>query len=312
MTIDLLVDGLLGLGLIVLALQVVSERTVLRSIILFVVFGLVMALVWTRLQAPDLALAEAAIGAGVTGALMMMAWRRLLVINPKKPAETPRGRSRLAIPMGILATALVATIGLSAMDIDPRTDSAGQVAMEELVDTGLGNPVTGVLLLFRNLDTLLEMAVLLIALLGARAISVTARPEEAAVVETSTPLVGALLSILVPMSILVSTHLLLAGTAEPGGAFQAGAVLAAGGVALILTGQLRPDDRPGRVTQLAVTFGLLVFVGVGVGVLAFGHSLLVLPGAWAVYFIETAMTVSIGLTLALLFAGAPALVRRRP
>lgn len=312
MTIDLLVDGLLGLGLIVLALQVVSERTILRSIILFVVFGLVMALVWTRLQAPDLALAEAAIGAGVTGALMMMAWRRLLVINPDKPAETPRGRSRLAIPMGILATALVATLGLSAMDIDPRTDSAGQVAMEELIDTGLGNPVTGVLLLFRNLDTLLEMAVLLIALLGARAISVTARPEEAAVVETSTPLVGALLSILVPMSILVSTHLLLAGTAEPGGAFQAGAVLAAGGVALILTGQLRPDDRPGMVTQLAVTFGLLVFVAVGVGVLAFGHSLLVLPGAWAVYFIETAMTVSIGLTLALLFAGAPALVRRRP
>ncbi len=311
MSVDLLIDGLLGLGMIVLALQVVSERTVLRSIILFVVFGLVMALAWTRLQAPDLALAEAAIGAGVTGALMMMAWRRLLIINPEHSADTPRGRSAVAIPVALLSTALVATIGLSALNIEPHIDTAGRVALDEMTDTGLGNPVTGVLLLFRNLDTLLEMAVLLIALLGARAISAPARPEEAAVVETTTPLVGALLATLVPLSILIATHLLLAGTNEPGGAFQAGAVLAAGGVALVLTARLQPAKRPGLATQLAVTAGLLAFVGIGVGIMAFGETLLALPGTWAVYLIETAMMVSIGLTLALLFAGAPALVGRR-
>ena len=306
-----LIDLVLALGMVVLALQVVSERAVLRSIILFVVFGLVMALAWTRLKAPDLALAEAAIGAGVTGALMMMAWRRLLIINPREPADTPRGRSGVAIPVALLAAALVATIGLSALFIDPPTDTAGRIALDEMVDTGLGNPVTGVLLLFRNLDTLLEMAVLLIALLGARAISKPAHPNEAAVVETGTPLVGALLAILVPLSILISTHLLLAGTNEPGGAFQAGAVLAAGGVALVLTARLQPGDRPGVITQVAVTAGLVAFIGIGVGVMAFGETLLVLPDTWAVYVIETAMMVSIGLTLVLLFAGAPALVGRR-
>ncbi len=305
-----LVDLLLAVGMVVLALQVVSERAVLRSIILFVVFGLVMALAWTRLQAPDLALAEAAIGAGVTGALMMMAWRRLLIINPDQPADTPRGRSRVAVPVALLAAALVATIGLSALNIDPHANGAGLIALDELTDTSLGNPVTGVLLLFRNLDTLLEMAVLLIALLGARAVSTPAHPNEAAVVETSAPLVGALLAILVPLSILIATHLLLAGTNEPGGAFQAGAVLAAGGVALVLTARLQPGERPGVVTQLAVTAGLLAFVGIGVGIMAFGEKLLVLPGTWAIYVIETAMMVSIGLTLALLFAGAPALVGR--
>ncbi len=305
------IDLLLAIGMVVLALQVVSERAVLRSIILFVVFGLVMALAWTRLRAPDLALAEAAIGAGVTGALMMMAWRRLLIINPGQPADTPRGRSGVAIPVALLAAALVAIIGLSALDIEPHANTAGQVAMDEMADTGLGNPVTGVLLLFRNLDTLLEMAVLLIALLGARAISPPARPEEAAVIESGTPLVGALLAILVPLSILIATHLLLAGTHEPGGAFQAGAVLAAGGVALVLTARMQPGARPGLVTQLGVTIGLVAFVGIGVGVMAFGESLLVLPGTWAVYLIETAMMVSIGLTLALLFAGAPALVGGR-
>ncbi|QOC23729.1 DUF4040 domain-containing protein [Wenzhouxiangella sp. AB-CW3] len=311
MNVSVYIDFLLAAGLVMLALQVVSEKAVLRSIILFVVFGLVMALAWTRLQAPDLALAEAAIGAGVTGALMMMGWRRLLIINPARPAETPSGRSRLAIPVALFSAALVATIGLTALDIESPAHTAGQVAGDEMAATGLGNPVTGVLLLFRNLDTLLEMAVLLIALLGARAISPPARPEEAAVVETGTPLVGALLAILVPLSILIATHLLLAGTHEPGGAFQAGAVLAAGGVALVLAARLQPDKHPGIMTQLAVTAGLIAFVGTGVGIMALGETLLVLPGTWAVYLIETAMMVSIGLTLALLFAGAPALIGRR-
>ena len=43
---------------------------------LFIAFGLWLSLVWARLQAPDVALAEAAIGAGLGGALMLAAARR--------------------------------------------------------------------------------------------------------------------------------------------------------------------------------------------------------------------------------------------
>ena len=42
-----------------------------RAVVLFIVFGLLMALAWARLSAPDIALAEAAIGAGLTGALLL-------------------------------------------------------------------------------------------------------------------------------------------------------------------------------------------------------------------------------------------------
>lgn len=42
-----------------------------RAVIMFILFGLLMALAWVRLEAPDLALAEAAIGTGVTGALLL-------------------------------------------------------------------------------------------------------------------------------------------------------------------------------------------------------------------------------------------------
>ena len=42
-----------------------------RAVVLFIAFGLTMTLAWVRLEAPDLALAEAAIGAGLTGALLL-------------------------------------------------------------------------------------------------------------------------------------------------------------------------------------------------------------------------------------------------
>jgi hypothetical protein len=46
---------------------------------MFIVFGLLMTLAWARLQAPDIALAEAAIGAGLTGALLLDALGALRV-----------------------------------------------------------------------------------------------------------------------------------------------------------------------------------------------------------------------------------------
>lgn len=42
-----------------------------RAIVLFIAFGLLMALAWARLSASDIGLAEAAIGAGLTGALLL-------------------------------------------------------------------------------------------------------------------------------------------------------------------------------------------------------------------------------------------------
>jgi energy-converting hydrogenase B subunit D len=72
-----LFDGLLVVGLLGLASAVVSSSDLHKSIVLYIVFGLLMALAWIRLQAPDVALAEAAIGAGLTGALFLSSYRRL-------------------------------------------------------------------------------------------------------------------------------------------------------------------------------------------------------------------------------------------
>jgi len=64
-------DGLLAAALVWVAVWLLFARDLVRAGVLFVVFGLVLALVWVRLSAIDLALAEAAIGAGLLGALVI-------------------------------------------------------------------------------------------------------------------------------------------------------------------------------------------------------------------------------------------------
>lgn len=64
-------DLLLGLTLVATAGLALGSRDLFRAVVMFIVFGLLMALVWVRLQAPDIALAEAAIGAGLTGVLLL-------------------------------------------------------------------------------------------------------------------------------------------------------------------------------------------------------------------------------------------------
>ena len=70
-------DFVLAVLLPTLALLLFVLKDLFRVVVLFIVFGLLMALTWSRLQAPDVALAEAAIGAGLTGVLFMEALRRL-------------------------------------------------------------------------------------------------------------------------------------------------------------------------------------------------------------------------------------------
>lgn len=84
MSIDLLFDGLLAAILLWLAYAALSSRDLFRGIVLFIAFGLVLSMIWARLRAPDVALAEAAIGAGLTGALLLATWGRL----PRQDGES--------------------------------------------------------------------------------------------------------------------------------------------------------------------------------------------------------------------------------
>lgn len=64
-------DLLLVIALLVSAWFALTTADLLHGVILFIAFGLLVALAWVRLQAPDVAMAEAAVGSGLTGALLL-------------------------------------------------------------------------------------------------------------------------------------------------------------------------------------------------------------------------------------------------
>lgn len=74
--------------LIFCALSAVLTRNLLASIILFMAYSSVMAILWFLLESPDLAITEAAVGAGVTTLLFFLALRKIRGLKGVDKDET--------------------------------------------------------------------------------------------------------------------------------------------------------------------------------------------------------------------------------
>ncbi|MGF1455936.1 MAG: Na(+)/H(+) antiporter subunit B [Alphaproteobacteria bacterium] len=77
MSLFWILDALLAVGAITAAGLALFHPRIFAGVMLFIVFGVLLALVWLRLRAPDVALTEAAVGAGITGILLMVTLARL-------------------------------------------------------------------------------------------------------------------------------------------------------------------------------------------------------------------------------------------
>lgn len=66
-----ILNALLLLFLVVCAIIVARTKDLLSAVVIFAAYSLVMAIIWQQLEAPDLAIAEAAMGAGVTTVLLV-------------------------------------------------------------------------------------------------------------------------------------------------------------------------------------------------------------------------------------------------
>jgi len=65
------------LFLIGASIAVSMMKNLLSTIIIFMVYSLVMALLWQQLNAPDLAITEAAVGAGITTLLFVLTLKKI-------------------------------------------------------------------------------------------------------------------------------------------------------------------------------------------------------------------------------------------
>lgn len=314
-----LVNAAFDLVVIVLlpavALGAVVSADLFKAIILFITLGLLLALTWVRLAAPDVALAEAAIGSGLMGALLLSARERLARTRPGRDRRTshklrgmthppPRDSHRAVSPWAASGLVLIAVAGLTAAVVTLPHEAAGlapEVA-SQMPQRDLANQVTFVLLDSRGYDTLLELGVLLLAVAAVWSLTEAPEPPQ----QAAGPMLKGFAGTVGPIMVLVAGYLLWAGTDAPGGAFQAGVMLGALGVLLSLAGRHPLARLPGWALRLAAVSGPMLFLAVGVTMIGLGRHFLEYPQAHAkalILLIETTAMVSIGVILVSLYAG---------
>lgn len=83
----ILFQSILMVFLIVCAISVSFSKNLLNSILIYVSYSLVMSMIWVCLQSPDLAITEAAVGAGITSILFFATLKKIQAINVEKDKE---------------------------------------------------------------------------------------------------------------------------------------------------------------------------------------------------------------------------------
>jgi len=293
-----------------LAVWTVVARDAFLAVAGFIAYGLLLSLVWVRLYGIDVALTEAAIGGGLTGALLLAAVGRLRGTEAAARSERPGVGTRvlaMALSLGVTAALVLCVLALP----EPGPTLAPQVA-RELPATGVGNPITGVLLAFRALDTLLEAIVLVIALIGVWSLAPDrfwgGRPGMRHHADPDGVL-AYFARVLPPIGIVVGVYLLWAGADHPGGKFQSATILAAMWMLAQMAGLADAPAVGNRLLRAGIVAGPLVFVAVGLLGLWTAGDFLGYPQGWAkpmIVAIEVALLPTLVLVLALLMSGAPA------
>lgn len=281
----------------------VTGQGVFRAVIFFITYGLLLAIAWARLGAYDVALAEAAISAGLTGVLLLAAYGRLRRLNAG--GEPP---IRVNLPAAVVATGIAAGLVWAWFALPAPT---APDLSEVLPQSGVGNPVTAVLLNFRAWDTLLESIILLAALIGVWMLARDDAWEAPLGLPYHARPGGVLASfgrVLPPIGLIFGVYLVWAGADTTGGAFQGGTVLAAVCLVTMMAGILRAPRVAQPAWRAALVLGPGVFLLSGLAGALFAQGFLGLPPELAkpaIVTIEAALTVSIAVTLVLLVIGPP-------
>jgi multisubunit Na+/H+ antiporter MnhB subunit len=303
----LLLDLPLALGLFGAGAATLLARSLFGAVLGFISTGLIATLVWVRLEAPDVALTEAVIGAAATSVIILYVASRM-GNRATPPAPPPITQRLLAAVLSALLAALLAHALLGLPEAAP---SLAAPVLDNIAPTGLGNPVTAVLMAHRALDTLLESAVLVFAVFAIWSMAPERRwgraPGPAFIAEPHGPL-AFLARVLPPIGIVIGIYIAWVGADAPGGKFQGGAVLAAMWVLPWIAGLIAPPSISDMRLRLAIAAGPLVFLIVGLAGFAVAEGFLAYPPGYAktlILLIETAMTLSVAAAMACMIAGPP-------
>ena len=211
---------------------------------------------------------------------------------------------QLRVLPALVAAGIFAVIVRAVVSLPPRTEGLSVQVAEAADKSGISNVVTAVLLDFRGYDTLLEIAVLMLATVAVLSLREGPRALYRQISDRATPVLASLTGLLVPLALVVAVHLVWIGSTQPGGAFQGGAVLGAVGILLALSGYVRPQWVGAGTMRALLAVGFLTFLAIALLSITAGGTLLEYPEEsrkTLILIIESLLTLSIGASLAILF-----------
>jgi len=276
-------EAAINMALLTLLAVVTSAIAVQRSLVSVVILGAIysflMASVMVVLDAVDVALTEASVGAGISTVLLLAA---LHLTNTREYAPRRKSIAPLVLTLVVGAVLVWGSLALppfGAADTPIHSYVAPRY-IESITETGVPNMVTGVLADYRSFDTLGETTVVMIAGIGVmlllngkgRRVGPGSNPNP-----TNTDVVLAVgTRLIVPFIFLFALYVQFHGEYGPGGGFQAG-VIAAGAVILVAIAFGRRAARliaPRPLIERLVPLGVLVFAGTGIISLFYGENFL--------------------------------------
>lgn len=174
MTADPLLAVLLVFILVTAVATALASRLV-ATLVAFAAYSLGLALVWLAFRAPDVALTEAAVGAGVTTALFLLLVKRAARANsdPAVPTVATRVRPASVAVAALVTAGLLATVPALPAVGDPSAPGFGSVTefyLDDAAERGIDNAVTAVLVVYRGFDTFGEIAVVITAAVAVLAV----------------------------------------------------------------------------------------------------------------------------------------------
>lgn len=303
-------DWLLATLLVLLVLTALWVRDLMWAIVSFITFGLVMVLVWSRLEAPDLALTEAAIGTGLMTLFLLDSLG--FALSSERPGKEHPGKERSletaswsrVLLLGGGGVLVFALLGAWLRSWPPHP-GLGRLVEQSLGQSGVDYQVTAVLLNFRFFDTWFEITVFWLSILAL--LSVRGRPSVGSELQTRKrdSIRVWLIRLLFSPTVLFAVYLLWRGKHAAGGAFQAGAVMGAGLCLLAITGTSVFLLRSPTWTRLAVAVGVGGFCAAAALTLGLGRELGEYPPRQAgdlILLVESLAAFSIAMSVPYLFA----------
>lgn len=279
--------GIFLLTLVVItALGIVHTKNLFVAVMLLGIFSLLIAANFFLLDAADVALTEAAVGAGISTVLFLGA---LALTSERERAATPHRWLSLAVVVSATLVVLYATFDKPTFG-DPNAPVHQHVGPWYLEKTpeyvDIPNVVTAVLGTFRGYDTLGEVFVVFTAGIGvlfllsgggpASPTERRARPAESAIGLRDDLIPRVVARLLVPFILLFGLYVQFHGEYGPGGGFQAGALIAAAFILYALVeGEGRTLEALPRKALMALTVaGALLYGGVGLAGIVLGSEFL--------------------------------------